>query len=215
VGNRAVPWVSGSRSRIRCVSTPHGFCIQDWIGKAVEVRLSNQQRHTISAVLLSVVIVLVGFALLDIRQAPDDPLRDFVGASGTTDTSGVLAVNNGRRSSARSSSGFVLTPEVSSTSTSTLRSDRSATVVADETSKAGETTTSSLTTTQTASTAATSTATTTVLDGTTTVESTVTITTIPTTVTSAQPTTTVEDDGSDTTRKCRGNGKNKCRDNQG
>ncbi len=158
----------------------------------MEVRLGNQQRHSITAVLLSAVVIIFGLVLVDMLSTTEpDPLgvpTEAIEAPSTSADPGRPEADGDLTAGvARSNARFILNPDVtvpeleSSTTAARRRTTTTAAVV--------PTTSNSTKTTDAPSTSAAS--------------STTTTTTEPDP--KGKPTTTVDDDETTTTRKCRGN----------
>ena len=166
----------------------------------MELRLGNQQRHTITAVLLSAVVFIFGFVIADmLRGSEPDPL----GTLTETDVTAPEADEDLTAGVARSNAQFTLNPDVSlppvessTTTTSEPRQVTTTTAAAVVTRAPTTRTESSTTTTASSSTSSSSSTTTT----------STTVTTVTTKDPPGRPSTTVDDDDeTTTTKKCRGN----------
>ncbi len=177
----------------------------------MELRLGNQQRHSITAVLLSAVVVIFGLVLADtFSDSEPEPLGAQIGQIVTSSTSRDLSGDDSEASGsvidgvARSNAAFTLNPDVTlnpdgtlavpdaSTTTSIVR--RVATTAAVATTTASTATTATTTTTEPSSTSVSSTTETTLLT-----------TTITEVDPPGRPSTTVDIGETTTTKKCRGN----------
>lgn len=180
----------------------------------MELRLGNQQRHSITAVLLSAVVVIFGLVLVDIVSSPEpDPLgartEAFDTASTSTDAGLSEAGEDITAGVARSNARFTLNPDVtvadagSSTTTVARRTTSAAIVTTD-----GPITTASATTTVTETSDTSGSSSTSSTSSTTPTASTTSTTAVDP---PEEPSTTVDGDETTTTKKCRGN-RPGCRD---
>lgn len=173
----------------------------------MEIRLGNQQRHSITAVLLSAVAVVFGLVLVDIVSSPEpDPLGARTEANDTTSTSADVEVSESgdiTAGVARSNARFLLNPDVtvpgvgSSTTSAARRRTSAADVVTSSPATSASTTTTVTATLRPDTSGSSSTST--------------TLSTSTTADPPPKPSTTVDDGETTTTKKCRGN-RPGCRD---
>ncbi|MDH3300949.1 MAG: hypothetical protein OES24_10620 [Acidimicrobiia bacterium] len=173
----------------------------------IELRLGNQQRHSITAVLLSAVVIIFGLVLVDVlSNSEPEPLGGQTRAVDTSSSSADLGVSESNddltAGVARSNARFTLNPDVtvfgseSTTSTTVPRKTTTAAVVAtlattSPTTFASSTSASTTSSTEPPETSASS--------GTSSTTETTNLDPRP------KPSTTVVDDETTTTKKCRGN----------
>lgn len=181
----------------------------------MELRLGNQQRHSITAVLLSAVVVVFGLVLVDVFSSSDpDPLGARIETGVTTSTTTDVGVSEAgddlTAGVARSNARFTLNPEV------TVAEDVSSTTAAARRSTAAAVETTAPPTTTASTTTPTTVTDPPVTSGPPSTSSSTSTSASSTTSTTAvdppeEPSTTTVGDETTTTKKCRGN-RPGCRD---
>ncbi len=190
--------------RPRYHGLPTAGALGPGLGGLMELRLGNQQRHSITAILLSAVVIIFGLVLADTLTTPDpDPSIGPIDAVDSTSPSGGPSSESDNDDQtadiARSNARFTLNPDVTVVTTTAPPS-----TTARATAQRATTATTTTTVATTAPTVSTTVSTTTSE----TTETTPPPDTSGTTTTKKPPrttSTTIHDGETTTTKKCRGN----------